>query len=132
MKIYVKNTEQGLIPLYESDRKTKVKLKLGKEYLCEIKHPRNGKFHKKFMALVNLGFANQKIYTFFDDYRYDVVILSGNYTLTPEGNKKPKSIAFANMEQEEFEKLYNDVLQVIAKLLGNKPEIIEANLLGFM
>ena len=50
MKLFLRNTISGLVPLYPSDFDEKRKLKLGWDYEADIVHPRNLGFHKKFMV----------------------------------------------------------------------------------
>ena len=58
MDIYCRVTEQGLVPMYDSDLEEKRRLKIGDTVLCKISRPRNYEFHKKFFALVRLTYEN--------------------------------------------------------------------------
>lgn len=92
-----------------------------------FKKARNSKFHRKFFALLTIGFdawepsiedtswgTPQKN---FEQFREDVTILAGYYTLDVrlDGSTRvsAKSISFANMGEEEFEQLYSKVVDVI-------------------
>lgn len=100
--------------------------------------PRNAAFHRKFFALLQVGFdawepeANrvrrkwkgQTIEKNPDQFRHDVTILAGffdtSYALDGTLKLTAKSIAFANMDDIEFEKLYNSVATVLLqKILRN-------------
>lgn len=99
--------------------------------MVEIKtvQKRNSKFHRKFFALLNVGYEawdpGRKHKTHkglpvaknFEQFREDVTILAGYYeqTFRIDGAMKLKarSISFANMEQPEFEELYSAVADVL-------------------
>ena len=97
---------------------------------------RNPKFHRKFFALLNFafdhweapkGFETEISVTpqkNFEQFREDAIILAGFYEvywrLDGTFRTKAKSISFASMEEDEFEELYNKVINVIlAKVLVN-------------
>jgi Protein of unknown function (DUF1367) len=135
MELYCQNTLTGLVPLYPSDQIEKRKLKLGNTYKCEITNPRNLGFHKKFMALINVGCENSKLNMPFDTYRRYMTIKAGFFKAysTPKGiYYEAMSISFASMEQDEFEDVYSRVLDKIIEDIGvTKPEI-EAQLINFI
>jgi hypothetical protein len=95
----------------------------------EAKIPRNPKFHRKFFALLQLGFdawePGRKHKTYkgkpiaknFENFREEITILAGFYeqTFDIRGRMKlrAKSISFANMEDPEFEQLYSSVADVL-------------------
>jgi hypothetical protein len=95
----------------------------------EAKLPRNSRHHRKYFALLNLGFehfeSNRKHKTYkgkpvtksFESFREEVLILAGFYeqTFTLKGELKleAKSIKFAKMEQPEFEDLYSKTINVL-------------------
>ena len=103
------------------------KKKEGAGLRCEIKEIRNYKFHKKYFSLLNYAFDNWepgevngkygKPQKNFERFREDIIILSGYYEsvirINGEVVIKAKSISFANMSQEEFEKLYSNTIDVI-------------------
>ncbi len=126
MKLFCINKLQGLVPLYSSDYDEKKKLKLGQEYEIEIKQPRNIKFHKKFFALLNIAFENLpesmvNKYPTIDILRQALIIEAGYcdtiITLSGEVTKKAKSISFANMDNVEFEQLYNSIVNIVLKYI---------------
>lgn len=105
------------------------RLDAGEIALLELIVPRNPRFHRKFFALLNLGFEaweparKRKTYKGmpvlknFDQFREDVTIMAGYYVQTFDLNGrmilKAKSIAFGNMDEGEFEKLYSAVADVL-------------------
>jgi len=115
--------------------------------------PRNGKFHRKFFALLQVGFdawePDRKRYSYkgipiqkdFEQFREDVIIASGNYiqTFNLEGHMKmrAKSISFTSMDDAEFSELYESVLTVILNKIcvnyKNREELnsVVEKILGF-
>jgi hypothetical protein len=136
LKIYCQNTEHGLVPLYPSDLEEKKKLKKNQVYSCEITFERNYEFHKKFFALCKIGCENSKnVEMPLDAYRRYATIKAGYGEIyhTPKGLfVDAKSIKFASMTQEEFEKVYSDVLNFIIKDTKAEKEFIENELINFM
>jgi len=135
MKLYVRNTLSGLVPLYSSDLEEKRKLKLGEDYEVTIKRPRNIRFHRLFFALLNIGYENTQLDMPFDTYRKYAVMKAGfvrTYT-TPRGAYfEPESISFGNMDEDTFREVYDRVLDVIIKDIGATREDIETMLAGFI
>jgi len=135
MKLFVKNTLSGLIPLYPADLEEKKKLRLNQEYEVEVKHPRNIGFHRKFFALVNIGWENTSLNMPFETYRRYVTMKAG-YFKTYQTNKgtyyEAESISFASMDQVTFEEVYSRVLDIIIADLGVTKEEIEETLINFI
>lgn len=135
MKLFLRNTISGLIPLYPSDFDEKRKLKLGVDYEADIVHPRNMGFHKKFMAMVNIGCENSSLNMPFDTYRRYMTIKAGYFKAyeTPKGiYYEALSLSFSSMPQEKFEEVYSRVLDKIIEDIGSDKETIEKQLIDFM
>jgi len=166
----IKNSAGTLIPASpETSELLQSKIKLGAVLVADFKQVRNPAFHRRFFALLNLGFEyweptggaispnERKLVTgyakylasfggsetalldaaeqyleqvgsrritngislckSFDAYRAWVTIESGHYDTIqlPDGTlrKHPRSIAFANMDETEFQQLYRAVLDVL-------------------
>lgn len=120
------------------------KLEPGEVVEIEAKLPRNSKHHRKYFALLNLGFehweSSRKHKTYkgkpvtksFESFREDVLILAGFYeqTFNIKGELKleAKSIKFAKMEQPEFEDLYSKTINVLLEhVLTNYKSADEVN-----
>jgi hypothetical protein len=104
-------------------------LEVGELCAIEAKLPRNGKFHRKFFAMLNLGYdawepqrkhksyKGREVQKNFERFRSDVLIAAGFYdqTFGIDGRLKleAQSISFASMEQPEFEFVYNRCLDVL-------------------
>lgn len=105
------------------------KMKLGQGVTATVKRHRNPGHHKKYFALLNLAFdhwepvANtykgQVVGKNFDQFRNDIACLAGFYemavNLRGETRLTAKSISFANMDQTEFDSLYNATVNTILK-----------------
>lgn len=124
----------GLIPATPEDAEFLDKIKMGEGVRLKMVRQRNLKFHRKFFALMNLAFdyweppehgegsawsEKLEIGRNLDRFRKDVTILAGYYDATYRLNGdiriEAKSIAFASMGEDEFEKLYSDCIDVILK-----------------
>jgi hypothetical protein len=89
--------------------------------------PRISGFHRKFFAMLKLGFdaweprckkyKGHAVQKNFERFRKDITIAAGFYDLvaTAAGGVKheAKSISFASMEQDEFERVYSAVADVL-------------------
>jgi hypothetical protein len=134
MQLYCRNTLSGLVPLYPSDFDEKRKLKLGQDYEVIIKRPRNLGFHKKFFALLNIGFENTSLDMSLTAYRHYITIKAGFFTAyqTTKGIfYEPDSISFTNMDNDEFQEVYSRVLDRIIEDIGATKEEIEKQLIDF-
>jgi hypothetical protein len=134
MIVLMKAPSGALIPCDPQATEYIAGLKLGAPVRAEVKRMRNYQFHKKLFALLNLAYEawepteatykGEKVAKNFNQFRNDVTVLAGYYetTMTLKGEVRvvAKSISFANMEQDEFDKLYSAVINVIlAKILSN-------------
>lgn len=116
---------------FDSDYEKLKKIKVGEFLKCEIKKPRNVKFHKKFFALINMIFDNQEVYKNVDRLRKDLTIEAGFYDewVDFQGviQREAKSISFSKMKQDEFDNLYNRVLDEIVKHFNFEKQLIIDN-----
>ena len=115
----VKNLNNTFTIAYNSDYEKAKKLKANQEYQCEVKQPRNYRFHKKYFSLIKLLFDNQEVYSNIDDLRHDLIIEAGYYrkyiNIHKNEVKVAKCISFAKMTEYEFGELYSKTLDVIVK-----------------
>jgi hypothetical protein len=124
-----------LIAINDSDLDQIKRLKQNTEYKFEVVHPRNYQFHKKFYALLNLGFANQDRYEHFEEYRAIKTMQAGFFKMIVTEKGKvfiPESISFSNMDELEFEVVYKKILDIIASEISITSQDIENELLSFM
>ncbi|WP_069677002.1 DUF1367 family protein [Formosa sp. Hel1_33_131] len=131
MKLFlVKQLNNTLKVAYNSDYDKIKKLKVGEEYQCEVKQPRNLKFHRKFFSLINMLFDNQERYSNSDRMRKDLIIEAGFYDewVDFQGviQREAKSISFASMTEDDFSDLYSKVIDVIVQYFNfDKQDIID-------
>ena len=126
----VKSAGGLLLPLSANDAELITdKLKLGEVIKCKFKKSRNAKFHRKYFALLNLGFEyfepspieyrGQQVtpQKNFDEFRKWVAVQAGFYDVVgyPDGTARvrAKSISFAKMDDLEFEGLYQKTITVL-------------------
>ena len=127
-KIFVRKLPGGsLVPCDDEGVEFIKKMKPGEQVSADITRPRNLKFHRKFFALMNMGFEyfeppKQEWRGFeavknFDVFREQITILAGyrEVTFNIDGSPKVKaiSISFGRMEEDDFNKLYKAVFSVI-------------------
>lgn len=100
------------------------KIKAGSVVSGEFAQPRNYLFHKRYFALLNLGFDawtpqiaehnGLPVVKNFERFRKDVAIASGFYELTVnlkgDTRAEAKSISFGSMKEEEFNQLYQKTI----------------------
>lgn len=112
--LFMRKTLTGLEP---TDGAELPRIKLGAVVRVEIKQPRNSKHHRKFYALMNLIFKNQERYETLDDLVDMIKIATGHCKVYPKRNGDPvylpRSIAFHNMDQTQFDEFYAKVLRLI-------------------
>ena len=129
---FTKLPNASFIPASEDDAELLSKVKVGETVRLTLVRPRNIKFHKKFFALINLAFdyweppkhgegsawsEKMPIERNVERFRKDVTIMAGYYDATYRLNGdvrfEAKSISFGSMSEDDFEKLYSKVIDVI-------------------
>jgi len=128
MELILSKAPNGsLVPVDQAGIDELAKLKIGQGVRVTLTRMRNYKFHRKFFALLNIAFdaweptaqeyKGQPVAKNFDRFREDVTILAGHFTasinLRGETRLSAKSIGFSSMDQDEFEKLYSAVIDVV-------------------
>lgn len=124
----------ALIPADDESAAALMRVKAGDLVRVKWARPRNAKFMRKFFAMLNVGFdaweppelehKGLPVQKNFDRFRKDVVIAAGFYdavaNLKGEVRAEAHSISFANMTDDEFEKVYSAVANVLLqKVLRN-------------
>ena len=124
MDIFCKVTPYGLVPLYDSDLDLKKRLKVGSVVKCKVSNPRNYEHHKKFFALVRLTFDNLpsnlaeyfKVHNEEDmlrRFKRDLGYFKTSLNERGEKEIEYQSISFSAMEQHEFERFYNQCIDLV-------------------
>lgn len=125
MKVQITKLAGGVLaPLDDKQAEVLQKLKTGEQYEIEIKQQRNPQFHRKVFAFFNFCFqhwsAEHTEWQFqdeaaqFDTFRKNLTVVAGyftkTYTLDGGVRIEPKSLAYANMDQSEFEQVYSALI----------------------
>lgn len=135
MKLRLVRVPNGYAFADADSAKAAEKHRLGETVQATVVKPRSNPFQRKFFALLRLGFdywepetgealAEYKgvaVEKDFDRFRSDVTILCGFYTpvwnARGELRLEPRSIAFSEMEPEEFAELYSKAIGVLMRLV---------------
>lgn len=132
-EIFLQKMGNGLFPAYESDAEKLEKYPHDVFLRAEVSRPRNYKFHRKFYALLNAGYAAWEppeneykglpAQKQFERFRKDCVIAAGYYDVVTnikgDVRLEAKSISFAEMDDTEFAALYNAVINVLLQRVLN-------------
>lgn len=116
-KYVFRKTHGGvMIPSDEEVQEKMQKVENGTEVIVDIKFKRNPKFHRLAFSFLNLILKNQDQYKNLDDLLVEFKLKSGHYQehITTKGKMIyiPKSIAFDELDQIEFEALYNKWIDI--------------------
>lgn len=125
----------GLVPACEEATDWLRKKKLGAVIMVEPREMRNGKFFKKWFALLDMAysywsetvqpieFRGQPVRPSFQRFRKDMTILCGYYeavtNLKGEMRLEADSISWAEMDEDTFRKLYDATIQVLLSKVFN-------------
>jgi len=126
-QIYLVRQHLSLVPISEEGELIIDRLPYGKLLNCDIKQPRNEKYHRKYFALLWVGFEYWSppeltkelgdIKKNFESFRSDVIVAAGFYnsyiSLDNQLKRRPKSISFAKMGEVEFQALFSATIQVL-------------------
>ena len=122
MKLHLQKFNKSFIPSTDEDREIFNKLSPDEVYYLEIKKVRNPQFHRKFFALINLGFNNlpeqyESICPNIEVFRSQMLVMAGHFEVLYDFDGKEmikaKSINFATVDDIEFSRIYQDVLNVM-------------------
>ncbi|MBU3640000.1 DUF1367 family protein [Polynucleobacter sp. AP-RePozz3-80-G7] len=135
MKAILLKTPKGLIGSTPDDHEAWTKfrrrletMKEGTWLRFEWSSPRNGKHHRKLMALLELIAENSEVWDTKEKALHAVKLVAGHFDLcvnplTGEIQQVTKSIDFESMDQEAFEKFYKAAIDgVIHNLLPQLDE----------
>lgn len=125
-------TMQGqLAPADDEAAELLRKIRLGTTVRVKVTKMRNGLFFRKWFSLVRLAFdqwsetmpaqeyRGRPVLPNFEKFRKDVTIMAGHWhpvwSARGELRVEADSIAWANMEEETFEKLYSATIDAILR-----------------
>lgn len=105
-----------IVPAYENDEKAMGPLRCGSMYKADFRKARNPEHNAKAFVLIKMIFDNQEKYANIEDLRTELKLQCGSYTHHVRSNGTivyiPKSWSFADMDQTEFEELYDRLIDV--------------------
>lgn len=124
MIIEMTKTPDGFVMADEMFLPALQKLQTGGMYEVEVKRTRNPQFHKKVFKFFKFCFdhwaADKTEWQYFDErtqfdvFRKNLTVLAGfkdvSYTIDGRVRVEAKSLAFANMTQDEFERCYQALI----------------------
>jgi hypothetical protein len=135
MEILLIKTPSGFMPADDEAQEQCKKFRLGSLARLDVVQMRNGAFFRKWWALVKLGYdyftetcemqeyRGHPIKPEFDRFRKDVTILAGFYrpvwNVNGEMRIEAESLAWSNMTEERFAKLYDATIDVLLKKVFN-------------
>ncbi len=148
MKINMAKHPGGVLSPFDDRALEKLnRFKTGEVYEIEIKLSRNPAFHRKVFAFFNFCYehwcgngTNWELMSDqgqFDVFRKNLTVFAGYYeqyiTLKGETRIEAKSLAFGNMEQEEFEQCYSALINAALKhvFAGTKDQNVINQLYSF-
>lgn len=149
--IHMIRAASGLVPADPDAAEWLTKVKAGSVVKIKATKMRNWDFHKKFFAMLNVAYDNWdkpviqtkwgEAHCPFSRFREFITVKAGYFdpVVLPTGEIRPeaKSISFANMEQEEFDKLYSSAINAVLKHIltdwnnENMDEAVQNFIVGF-
>lgn len=125
--LFFTKSSHGLLPADAESRAWYEKLRAGVTVAATMRVPRNIRFHRKYFAMLNVAYENWdkpeietpygKATCTISKFRRDVTILAGYgepvCNVKGEWRMEAKSIAFGRMDEAEFDRLYQDTLNIV-------------------
>ena len=143
----VKHPGGMFVPAFDHEAARLERFKSGGQYTVELKLTRNPDFHRKVFAFFNFCFEHwcadkaelehMDQSAQFDTFRKHLTVLAGyrdvTYTIDGRARVEAKSLAYGNMEQEDFERCYNALIKAAIKHIfaGTDDQDVWNQLQGF-
>lgn len=145
MEVLFRRGPRGaLMPMGDEAEEQMKSIKEGAVVRATIARIRNPKFHRKYFALLNYAYGiwretmpprmwrGQEVTTTFERFRKEVQILAGHYepvfSVTGELRLEAKTISFAGLDEEGFEQLYSEVINVLLSKVLNSTALTEESI----
>jgi hypothetical protein len=129
---YLYRSGFAFLPASQSDMDILYQFKENEPFKVKVTKARNYENHKRFFALLKLGFENQESFTAPEWFRTFITMKAGYVESCqgPDGNWmfRPKSIAFDKLDELEFRELYRAVSQQILDYCKISQKQLEDNL----
>ena len=132
-----------LVPASDMDSDSLTKFKTGEMYEIEMKLHRNPKFHGMVFQFFTFCFSHWKSDREFMDekgqfnvFRKHMTVLAGFYdeyfSIDGKARVEAKSLSYGSMEQEEFESVYQALIQVaMQKIFKGSDDQVYNKLVSF-
>ena len=119
-EIWVKKIQGVLLPALPNDALLFESIKAGVPYAFDFKKKRNGKFHNKYFAMLDVVLHHTEHWENVEQIRKRLLIQIGHFDMiwdavSQELVPEAKSMSFASMDEVEFNRIYQDSLTVILK-----------------
>jgi hypothetical protein len=127
MKAIFKKQMNGIFPSDEDGAKLLQSIPKDGYCLVEYKKNRNYENHKRFFKFIQVAFDNQDFYDDDEQLRKALQMIAGHYEELIIRDKKgnvtthyiPKSIAFDEMDEAEFQTLFKKCIGAFLSRYGN-------------
>ncbi|MDP8078354.1 DUF1367 family protein [Phocoenobacter skyensis] len=130
---FIKVAGGTLVPANEIESEKLKRFKSNEQVEVEIRLNRNPQFHRKVFAFFNFCFhywttentqwENLDTPAQFDEFRKNLTILAGYFetvtTIKGDVKYRARSLAFGEMDQEEFEQCYKALITAAIKSVFN-------------
>ena len=132
MKLFlVKSPGGDLLGWGPTDQNYIAKLGAGEFLECETQKVRNPAHHRKFFALLQAAYGAQDKHKNLTSLLVELKIRAGWYDehITADGKLVyvPKSISWARMDQETFDKFYGEAIVALAQMVPVEEIEMEAD-----
>lgn len=132
MRLYLVKTDAGtVIGWGPEDTEYLARLEPGECIEAETRKARNPGHHRKFFALLQSAFVGQSRYKRLEDLLIEMKLRAGWYEehITADGKLVyvPKSISWAQMDQQEFDRFYAEAIVALAEMFGSEEVVMEAD-----
>lgn len=132
MKLFLVKTEGGdVIGWGPNDQSYIARMEPGECIECDTHKARNPAHHRRFFALLQAAYGAQDKHKNLTSLLVELKIRAGWYDehITHDGKLVyvPKSISWARMDQEEFERFYGEAIVALADMFGTEEIVLEAD-----
>lgn len=145
MEVLFRRGPRGvLMPMGDEAEEQMKSIKEGAVVRASIARVRNPKFHRKYFSLLNYAYGiwsetmpkrmwrGHEVTTTFERFRKEVQIMAGHFepvfSVTGELRLEAKTISFAGLDEEGFEKLYSEVINVLLSKVLNSTTLTEESI----
>lgn len=125
MQILLTRVTTGFAPGDKIAWEQMQKFAVGKDVLCDIKQVRSPDQLRLYWALITKAWENQESYATKEDLSAAALCSIGHCYTVKRGDvviERAKSIAFGNLEQDQFNEIFNAVAELLARTLGVTPD----------